>query len=235
MSPRIKKVLRWLVAGLALLVVLIASAIIFKNPLLKTLTCWKIKANTGLEASIGGFDFDFAKSQLWIRNFRIHNSAAFGGSALVEIPEIFFAVDSSDAAKGKVRFKEIRFNLAEANVVQDTNGLNNIDALKKTVEGKSKQSTRNGSHADGFEFGGIDKLVITLGKINFVDLGQPENNTQIDLGLKDETMLDIKTDSDLQQRAAQLALRLTLQQAMSGAARQSKGGALEMLLKQLMK
>src|SRR5260221_5147051 len=113
MRPRIKKVLRWLVAGLALLVALIATAIIFKNPLLKTLTCWNIKANTGLEATIGGFELDFANSQLRISNFRIHNSAAFGGSALVEIPEIFCAVDSSDAAKGKVPFKEIRLNLAQ--------------------------------------------------------------------------------------------------------------------------
>src|SRR5260221_11743517 len=157
MRPRVKKVLRWLVAALALLVILIATAIIFKNPILKTLTCRKIKANTGLEATIGGFEFDFANFQLRMSNFRIYNAAGFGGSTLVEIPEIFFAIDSSDAAKGKVRFKEIRFNLAEANVVQDTNGVTNIDALKQAVESKSKQSTRSGSHTNGFEFGGIDK------------------------------------------------------------------------------
>jgi uncharacterized protein involved in outer membrane biogenesis len=235
MRPRVKKVLRWLVAGLALLVVLIATAIFFKNHLLKTLTCWNIKANTGLEATIGSFDLDFANSQLRIINFRIYNAPAFGGSVLVEIPEIFCAVDSSDAAKGKVRFKEIRFNLAEANLVQDTNGLNNIDALKKAVEGKSKQSTGSGSHANGFEFGGIDKLVVTLGKINFIDLRQPENNAQIDLGVKDDTMLGIKTNSELEAWANALALRVTIQQAMSGAARPSKGGTLEMLLKQFSK
>ena len=226
-----RRVLRWIIGIVAVLLLLVAAAILFRNPLLKTITCWNIKGNTGLETRMGGFNLDLGNSSLKITRFRIYNAAAFGGSILVDIPEIFCEIDTHDTTQGKIRFKEVRFNLAEANIVQNTNGLTNLEALKKEMEKKAKASGR--SHTNGFEFGGIDKLVVTLGKLNFTDLQDAANNAQVDFGIQGETVKDIKTNADLENWATALVLRVALQQAISGAGQQSKVRSLENLLKRL--
>jgi hypothetical protein len=227
-----RRVLRWVIGIVAVLLLLVAAAILFRNPLLKTITCWNIKGNTGLETTMGGFNLDLGNSSLKITRLRIYNAAAFGGSIFVDIPEIFCEIDTRDTAQGKIRFKEVRFNLAEANIVQNTNGLTNLEALKKEMEKKAPASGR--SHTNGFEFGGIDKLVVTLGKLNFTDLQDAANNAQVDFGIQGETVRDIiKTNADLENWATALVLRVALQQAISGARQQSKVRSLENLLKRL--
>src|SRR5882672_7471699 len=127
MATRWKKILRWAIGVFAVLLLFVVAAVVFKNPLLKTVTRWNIKATTGLEASIGGLDLNIGGSRLRITSFRIYNDPAFGKSVLFDIPEIYLQVDSDSASDGKLRFKEVRFNLAEVNVVRSTNGLTNLD------------------------------------------------------------------------------------------------------------
>ena len=50
----IKRAVKWLVAIIALLILLIAVAIVFKNPLLKTVTCWNLKSATGMMTMLFG-------------------------------------------------------------------------------------------------------------------------------------------------------------------------------------
>jgi hypothetical protein len=231
MGRKARKILRWLVGILALLMLLIVAAAVFRNPLLKGITCWNISRNTGLRTKIGAVDLDLAGSRLRITGFRIYNTPPFGNSVLVDIPEIYFALDAQDAARGKLHFKEVRFALAEANVVQTTNGLTNLEALKQTLEKKAAKAGR--LHTNGLEFAGVDKLVVSLGKVNFVDLQQPQNSTYLDLGVKDEVVRNLKTSEDLENWATALVIRVLIQQSLSGAPEQSKTRTFEMLLKQL--
>src|SRR6267143_1091944 len=107
MGSKARKILRWLLGILGLLLLLIVAAIVFKNPLLKTVTCWNIRRNTGLLTKIGAVDLDLAGSRLRITGFRIYNAPPFGSSVLVDIPEIYFALDAQNAARGKLHFKEV--------------------------------------------------------------------------------------------------------------------------------
>ena len=216
---------------IGVLLLLVLAAIIFRNPLLKAITCWNIRSNTGLQTSIGAFDLDLSSSRLKINQFRIYNAPPFGRSLFVDIPEVFFEIDAGEAGRGKVRFKEIRFNLAEANVVRATNGATNIDAIKKQMEAHPGRSGR--PHTNAFEFGGVDKLTVSLGKINFIDFRQPENNTKIELGVTNEIVRNLKTAEDLQNWATALVIRLAIQQSFSGSAGQPKSKTLELLIEQL--
>ena len=231
MGRKARKMVRWLLAMLALLLAVIVVAIVFKNPLLKTVTCWNIQRNTGLPTRIGTVDLDLAGSRLRITSFRIYNSPSFGNSVLVDIPEIYFVLDPQDAARGKLHFKEVRFALAQANVIQGTNGVTNLDVLKETMEKKAAKAGR--PHTNGLEFAGIDKLVVSLGKLNFIDLQRPQNNTQMQLAVKEEVVRNLRTSEDLENWATALMLRLMIQQSLSGATQQPKNRTLEMLLKQL--
>src|SRR6185503_906199 len=108
----VKKALRWIIGIVAVLLVLVIGAFAFKDPLLKAVTRWNIKSSTGLESSIGAFNVDFAASSVQITSFRLFNDPAFGKSVLLDIPEIYMELDGQEAAQGKLRFKEVRFNLA---------------------------------------------------------------------------------------------------------------------------
>jgi len=223
--------LRWLIGVLAFLILLLAVAVIFKNPILKTATCWNVKSSTGLKANIGRFDLNFRRSQLAIANFRILNAPAFGKSALIDIPEIYFSLAPEEAASGRIRFREIRFNLRELNVVQNTNGITNIELLQKALETNISKSAH--LHLKTMQFGGVDKLIVTLGKVNFTDLANPANNTQIDLGVKEEVAKDLKSEEELQNWATALLLRLTIQQSFNSGSRPSAPRALDKLMKRL--
>jgi len=212
---RLKKALQWIIGMIAVLLLLVVGAIIFKNSLLKTLACWNIKSTTGLEASIRKFDLDMTGSCLQITGFRIYNAPAFGKSALFDIPEIYLQFDPQEASQGKLRFKEVRFNLAELNVVRNTNGVTNLEALMKTVE-KSDLPTNS------VEFAGIDKLVLNLGQVNYTDLQRPENNTQMPLNVKDEIVRNLKTSEEVQNWTMALLIRLAVQQAFLSNGQPSK-------------
>jgi len=226
-----RKLLKWVAAIVAVLLLLVAAAIVFKNPLLKTITCWNLKSATGMKTTIAGFDLDFGSSSLQITSLRIHNGARFGGGIFVDIPEIVCQVDPRQATQGKVAFKEVRFNFAECNVVRNAKGITNLEEMKQAVEKHVKKSRR--SHTNAFEFGGIEKLVVSLGKVNFTDLQQPENNTQIDLGIKEETAHNLKTEEELESWTMALLIRLAIQQSFNADGKPSKSKPLEMMLKQL--
>jgi len=229
--PRFKKFLRWLIGILAFLILLLVVAIVFRNSILKTVTCWNVKSSTGLKANIRKFDLDFGRSELAIADFRIWNSPAFGNSALLDIPEIYFALAPEAATSGKIRFKEVRFNLREVNVVQNTNGVTNLELLQKALETNISKSVH--LHLKTMEFGGVDKLVVSLGKVNFTDLANPANNTQIDLGVKEEVAKNLKSEEELQNWTTALLLRLTIQQSLSGGSRASGTKALEKLMQKM--
>ena len=201
-----KKALRWIIGIVAVLLVLAVCAFAFKAPLLKSVTRWNIKSSTGLESSIGAFNVDFGASSVQITRFRLFNDPAFGKSVLFDIPEIYLELDAQTASQGKLRFKEVRFNLAEANIVKNTNGVTNLEALKEVVEKKNLST-------NGLEFAGIDKLVLNLGCVNYTDLKQPANNTQIRLDLKDEVARGLKTSEDVENWTMALLIRLAVQQA----------------------
>jgi hypothetical protein len=122
-------------------------------------------------------------------------------------------------------------NLREVNVVQNTNGVTNLELLQKALETNISKSVH--LHLMTMEFGGVDRLVVSLGKVNFTDLGNPANNAQIDLGVKEEVAKNLKSEEELQNWATALLLRLTIQQSLSGRSKQSAPKALENLMKQL--
>jgi hypothetical protein len=226
MRATLKKALKWIIGAVAVLLLFVVGAIIFKDSLLKTITRWNIKASTGLEASIGKFKLDLSGSRLQIINFRIYNDPAFGKSPLLDVPEIYVQFDPEQAAAGRLHFKEVRFNLAELNVVRNTNGITNVEALKDIVEKKTVST-------NGLEFGGIDKLVVNLGQLNYTDLQRPENNTQMNFGVKDEVVRDLKTSDDVEKWTMALLIRVTMQQAFLTDREHSKTRTFQKLIEQL--
>lgn len=208
-----KKILRWFIAVAALLLVLCVVALLSKDAILKKVTVKRIKAETGLDAKIGGFQLSFSSGSLRLSDFKIQNEPEFGDSALVHIPKFDLVVDSQQAAGGKLRFKEVHFALAELNVVRSKTGELNIDALQKKQIPKTR--TKKQKRDTDLEFGGIDRLYLTLGKLRFTDLKDPRQNAEYDLAVQNEVIENIKTEEELQARIATILIRVLVQDLMN--------------------
>jgi hypothetical protein len=72
-------------------------------------------------------------------------------------------------------------------------------------------------------FGGIDKLLLTLGTVSYVDLQRPANNYVTDLGFRNEEARDLKTQEDFEAWKANLLIRLALQELLKARADSSSG------------
>jgi len=214
---RLKRVLFW-VLGLALgLLLLVLAIVVFRNPLLKIVTEFSLSDEIGMPVQVDGLNLGFTDASLQITGLKIVNRPEFGGSPFVDIPEIYFRV-SGDSSNRQFSFSEIRFHLAQINVVRNEAGEVNIDTLKKTRRGKKKHRKK----APEFELGRIEKLVVTVGSINFIDLGHPERNQQIKVNIDHEVIKGIRSETDLQARIVALAGRVALEQYF----KQPKGSGL---------
>ena len=212
----LRRALRWAVGGLLLLLLLAGALLLFKDSILRSLAEHRIRSQTGLDATIGQLRVGWGSPTVDLQRFVVHNSPRFGGSALVSIPELYLELDAGQAALGKMAFKEIRFNLSEVNVVRDKDGLLNLEELRSSLAADPPSLvTRTNAGGKGWAFGGIQKLTLTLGSINLVDLQQPRNNQRMDVGITNEIVRDIKNEEDFKSWLASLLLRILLQELNS--------------------
>jgi hypothetical protein len=208
-----KKVLLWIIALCALLLLLVGGAILFKDPILKKVTESRIRSETGLTADIGSLDLALTSGKITIKDFKLLNSPEFGGDVLLNIPEVYLALDAQRTAEGKLHFTEVRFHLAEVHIVRDTNGQLNLDALQKRQ--RSKKSSGKKKTEDDFKFGGIDRLYLSLGKVRYTDLQDSSLNAEHALGVENELIENIKTEEELQAHVLRLLLRAVLQEMLN--------------------
>lgn len=214
-ASRLRKSLAWVIGVLLLLLLFAGSALLFKDPILKALAEHRIRRQTGLETRIGKLQVGLRSSTMAIEEFVVRNSPQFGGSALFNIPELYLELDPEQTARGKLGFKEIRLQLSELNVVKDTNGLLNLEALQRSLTAQAPApATAGGTNAPGpaWHFGGIQKLTVSLGRLSMLDLQQPRNNQVIELGITNEVVLEIKSEEDFKSWLASLLLRILLEQ-----------------------
>lgn len=223
MSSPLRKALRWTMGGLLLLLLLAGTLILFKDSILGSLAEQRIRRQTGLEASIGQLKVGLGSATVALQQFIVYNTPRFGGSALISIPELYLELDSEQTALGKLGFKEIRLNLAEVNVVKDKDGVLNVEELRSSFATNNPSLVTNSPSLDLptsiggkiWVFGGIQKLTLTLGRINLVDLQQPRNNQVVDVGITNEIVQDIRNEEDFKSWLASLLLRILLQELNS--------------------
>jgi hypothetical protein len=201
---RLKRVLFWVIGVCSVLLLFILGVFFFRDGIIRILTEFTIERQTGLKASIGEMRLRPASSSLLIKNFRIYNPKDFGGSVLLDIPEIYMGFDPDKASNGPVHFKELRFHLAELNVVKNRKGELNLDSIKDAVGADARELN--------YLFGGIDKMVVTLRTIRFTDLQEPRNNYVTDLGVQSEEALNLKNENELEAWGVLLAVRIAVQE-----------------------
>ncbi len=151
---------------------------------------------TGSEVRIGSVEYGMNRGTLRISGLVVGNPPGFGGTPLLDLPELYLESDPSSAATDAVRFKKARIDLAEVSIVVDAQGRTNIHSLGWNLEELQKREKAKGSGTTA-RFGGIDELTVSLGKLTSIDLRPPARTNTIVLGLRDEKLRNVRSVADL--------------------------------------
>jgi uncharacterized protein involved in outer membrane biogenesis len=191
-----KFVFRWAFRLFILLLVLVIAGILLLDTIAKAVAEYRIKHKTGLDVKIGRLEIGILNPKVTIENFLLYNSAEFGGSPLIDMPELHVEYDRSALLSHKLHYKLVRLNLAQMNIVENKTGQMNIDLLKKQAQIAGPATATTQTNAN-YQFIGIDTLNFTLGKINFMSMKQPAQVEELKMEVRNQVMTNITSEKDL--------------------------------------
>lgn len=187
-------------AGLAVIVALLSV-----DSLARTAMESSIRAQTGMEAQVGKVNVGLIRPTLRVENFTLYNSAEFGGSPMLTLPEIFLEYDRDAASRQQLHLRLLRVNLSEVNIVEDALGRTNLTAFPGWLE---KFQIPKGRVPEGaVQFQGIDTLNLSFGKVRVTSLRDPSRNTEIAIGLQNEIVRNVRSETNLYFLLAKIAMR----------------------------
>jgi hypothetical protein len=155
---------------------------------------------------------DLLSGRVRFEGLKIFNPTEFGSSAFIHFEELHVEADRAALKQRRLQFRMLLINLAELNIVEDKQGRLNFQSIKEQIDRKQKESKPGKSKTDDktelpLEFGGIDKLTLTLGKLRKINLNYPDKPVETDLGVRAEVMTDIKDKEDFQNKVLPVLLR----------------------------
>jgi hypothetical protein len=214
-SSPMKKILRWSIGVVIVLIALLLALVLARDVLLKAVAERSIEEETGLRAVIGELHTSLGSGALHIRNLKLYNPAEFGGGLMADAPEVFVDLDAAQAAEGKLHFRNLKLILSELNVVKSTAGRFNIEGVEKRIRERLHRRKRRHGEKFEFEFAGIEQMHLTLGKVLYTDLKRPRRALALNLAINDETVTGLKTEDDLESWAASMVLRIVMQVSLN--------------------
>ena len=198
-----KRLFRWAFRLVILLLVLTVAGLLLLDTIARDLLAYRIHQKTGLETKIGKLDVGIFDPHITMENFVVYNSAEFGGSPLIDMPELHVEYDRHALFSREWKFRLFRIKIAEVNIVEDTKGRLNLEALRKQLEktgGGGGTNANKGSN--GFQFRGIDTLNNTLwGRVNFLSMTNPARVDSLRLTIKNQIFTNIQSAQELGQIA----------------------------------
>jgi len=196
----IKWIFKWLLRLFFLAVVLIVVFFLSLHFILRVVIEHNIRAQTGMDAEIGRFKLGILEPTIEIQNLKIYNSTDFAGAPFLDIPEIHVEYDRAALAKREIHVTLMRFNLGEFDIVKNQAGQTNIFSLGVTLPKKQSggnQVAVNFKKQTGYNFKGIDTLNVSIGRVKFIDLKNPQNSREQTIGLESVMIPNVKSQDDL--------------------------------------
>lgn len=187
-----KWLFKWILRLILLLIVLAVILVLSLDSILKAFTERRIRAETGMDVEIGKLSVGLLSPFVTIEDFKLYNTAEFGGTPFLDIRELHMEYDPAALARRELHVTLLRFNLAELDIVKNEVGRTNIVGLpSKPPPGTFKKKIAE------LQFTGIDVLNLSLGKARFIDLKNPRRNREWSLGVQNQIFKNVKTMEDL--------------------------------------
>lgn len=214
----IRRLFRWAFYAIVLLIVLIVAGILLMDTIARSIAENRIRRETGMDVKIGSLRIGLGSSSVTIENFKLYNTAEFGGSPFIDLPELHLEIDRDAFRANRLHFRLVRINLSQIHVVQNKDGLTNIQALrnkgKTGSEPGAKKPPGPTPHSE-VAFDRIDALNLTLGKAKFTSFKYPQRNRVADLATRDEIYQHV-TAKDLDSIILAIALKRSAEFLVEG-------------------
>lgn len=188
----IKFIFRWAFRFLILAIVLVVALILLKDTIIKSVAENQIRKSTGMDVKIGAMHVGLTRPVFNVENFVLYNTAEFGGGTFIDVPDLYLEM-LPDAKKGEMRFKIVRMNVRELNIIENLQGRTNITS----VTGALDTLQRNRTNSKDPVFKGIDTLNLSVGKIRYINMRAPKRNQEFNLALQNEVVLNVRTWEDM--------------------------------------
>ena len=195
-SGAMRFLFRWAFRLLLLLIVLGVALALLKDTLLRALAEQRIRTRTGLEARIERVRVGVLSPSLTIESLKLYNTAEFGGSPLLDIPELHLECAPGPLALRKLHFKLVRLEVRELNVVESKDGRTNVTELISGFQESTAAQAQDRALLD-FEFTGIDVLNLSVERIRYSTLKQPKKDMNVEAGLRNEILTGVKSLPEL--------------------------------------
>ena len=208
-----KWILKWALWLLLLAVVLVVVFFLSLDSILRAVLEHDLRKQTGMTAEIGQFHMGLTEPVIEIKNLQLYNSAEFGGTPFLNIPEIHVEYDPVALKRREIHITLLRFNLGELDVVKGQDGQTNILSLglampaKKPVSGSKSQGLADFQKQTGMDFKGIDCLNVSVGTFKYVDLQDQKNDQEQKIGLENCVITNVTSQADLMGLAVVVGLR----------------------------
>ncbi|MFO1476349.1 MAG: hypothetical protein U1F98_06830 [Verrucomicrobiota bacterium] len=191
-------IFKWLLRLVVVLVVLIILAVMLKDVVLRRIMEERIHAQTGLGVEIRRLSTGIFSPVVTMEGLKLYNTADFGGTPLLDMPEFHVELDSAALARRQVHVTLARFNLAEVDIVRNELGQTNLVTLMGKAQARVEKDGGIGKALGQFEFTGVDVLNLSLGTVKYIDLADRANNREVHINLQNQVFKNLKNKTDLQ-------------------------------------
>lgn len=187
----IKWFFKWAFRLALLIVALCVVLLLSKDAIVKGLIEHEVRARTGLDARLDRVSAGVFSPVLHLDGLKIYNSAEFGGTLLLDAPEIHVEYDRRALSERRLRLRLVRLRISELNVVRNDAGRTNLLHLDW------KNPSRALHQARDLPFPEIEVLNLSLGRVRLLDLEHPRRNREFRANLENQIFRNIKSPDDL--------------------------------------
>lgn len=192
MSRSKKLVLKSLVALVLLLGVGVFGVARKKDEWLRGQAEAYCRNDLGMDLTIGSMQVGVLESFLNMQSVRLNNPPDFGDSPMLHLKEVQVVYDLQGLSENRIRLPWVKLDLQELNIVKNKVGQINLNGLKDLM----KLSDESDSE---MTFESIDRLELTLRKVQYIDMNNPDHPMFIDLGIEAKVFENVKGAGEVTQ------------------------------------
>src|SRR5262245_9185077 len=196
-----KRLFKWVFRLVLDTLILLSVIVLFRNVIAEALLERKLRAETGMEVSIGRVQIGLTEPTLAIYDLRMYNPDEFGRSSCLDVPELYLEYNLSALLDKRVQLKLVRLNLAELNIVQSEDGRLNLESFQFRHNGNP-----DGAASRPFEFQQIETLNLALGRFKYTNMKNSSDNDELYAGVRNQIVRQVKTIQDLEPLLTRIAL-----------------------------
>ncbi len=216
-------------AGIALLLIMVVVAIWKFDVLVGRLLVVTLEQEIGAPVELGAFHLRLSENAIEIRDLKLYDPPGFRDQPWLHIPELYVAASPGPSeTNGSIHWREVRLNLSELAVVVNPKGQTNVMALGKRTADPSLDPASMTNWASRLKFGGLDRLVLSVGKLEYIDLRNPAASQEVLFGLTNRVYTNLNTVADFQPVGVELMVR-----GVAGLLARPSEGGISQLIRQL--